>query len=116
MGLMDKLKAGAEQAKDLAGAAAGQAKDLAGEAATRAKEEARDLQLKRDLSQAYDDLGKAAFELAEQGALAHPDLEPHVSKIRALKDQLARGEDDPGAAGEATKEAAPEESKDAPPA
>jgi hypothetical protein len=100
---MDKLKAGAEQAKN-----------LAGEAATRAKEEARDLQLKRDLSQAYDDLGKAAFDLAEQGALAHADLDPHVSKIRALKDELAKGEDDPGAAGEDAKEAAPEESKDAP--
>ena len=79
MGLMDKLKAGAEQAKD-----------LAGEAAARAKDEARDLQTKRELGQAYDELGKTVFDLSEKGELTHASLEPHVAKIRGLKEQLAQ--------------------------
>ena len=74
MGLMDKLKAGAEQAKD-----------LAGEAAARAKDEARDLQTKRELGQAYDELGKTVFDLCEKGELTH-------AESRAAGDQDPRAE------------------------
>ena len=42
------------------------AKAAAGQAAAKAKQSAEDLQLKVDLGSAYDDLGKAAFELIER--------------------------------------------------
>ena len=93
-GFMDKLKAGAEQAKGLAGQAAGQAKDFAGDAASRAKEEAKELQVKRELGQAYDDLGKAAYELWEDGQLDHPHLESRARRVKALRDQLDQPDDD----------------------
>src|SRR3990172_963494 len=56
MGFLDKVKAGAEQAKEMAGAAA-----------DKAKQEAKELQLKRELNDAFDDLGKATFERIESG-------------------------------------------------
>ncbi len=92
-GFMDKLKAGAEQAKELAGQAAVQAKDLAGEAASRAKDEAKDLQVKRELGQAYDDLGQTAYELWDKGELTHPHLESRGRRIRSLKEQLEESGD-----------------------
>ena len=46
------------------------AKAAAGQAAAKAKQSAEDLQLKVDLGSAYDDLGKAAFELIESGEIA----------------------------------------------
>jgi hypothetical protein len=88
MGFIDKLKAGAGEAAGLAGQAAGQAKDLAEKTATRAKQEARELQLKRDLSDAYDDLGRAAFELWEAGDITSPLLESRAGRVKNLRDQL----------------------------
>jgi hypothetical protein len=88
MGFIDKLKAGAGEAAGLAGQAAGQAKDLAGKTATRAKQEARELQLNRDLNDAYDDLGRTAFELWEAGQIASPLLESRAGRVRSLRDQL----------------------------
>jgi cob(I)alamin adenosyltransferase len=70
MGLLDKAKAAAEQA-------AAKAKDTAGE-----------LQTKRELGQAYDELGKKAFELAESGELSATPLEPLIARIRELKAEL----------------------------
>ena len=70
MGLLDKAKAAAEQA-------AAKAKDTAG-----------DLQTKRELGQAYDELGRKSFELADAGELASPQLDPLVERIRGLKAQL----------------------------
>jgi hypothetical protein len=78
MGLMDKVKAGAEQAKEMASAAA-----------TKAKEEAKELQLKRELNDAYAELGKAAFEGIESGELAAPALADRADSIRELNKQLA---------------------------
>ena len=75
MGFMDKVKAtvksGAEQA------------------ATKAQEELERLQTKRDLAQAYEDLGEKTFELADRGDVSHADLGPLVDKVRTLKAQLA---------------------------
>jgi hypothetical protein len=75
MGFMDKVKAtvksGAEQA------------------ATKAQEEYERMQTRRDLSQAYEDLGTKAFELADRGDLSHADLTAGVERIRTLKAQLA---------------------------
>lgn len=71
MGLLDKVKAQAEVA------------------AAKAKEGVQDVQLKRELGQAYDELGRLAFELAEQGELAHERLAPLVEKVRDLQARIA---------------------------
>jgi hypothetical protein len=65
MGLLDKAKAAAEQA------------------AAKAKEGVEDVQAKRELSQAYNELGKTAFDLIESGAVSHPGLEAAAGKVRA---------------------------------
>ena len=69
MGFLDKAKAAAEQA------------------ATKAKEGVQDVQTKRELSQAYGDLGQKTYELVSGGGLSHPDLTPLVDKISALREQ-----------------------------
>src|SRR5438552_2151609 len=74
MGFLDKAKAAAEQA------------------ASKAKETAGELQTKRELGQAYDELGRAAFALADAGELSSETLDPLVDKIRGLKAQLEEGE------------------------
>ena len=71
MGFLDKAKAAAEQA------------------AAKAKEGVDDVQTKRELSQAYNELGKTAFELIESGDVSHPRLEPTAAKIRALAEKTA---------------------------
>ena len=75
MGFMDKVKStvksGAEQA------------------ATKAQEEYERIQTRRELSQAYEDLGTKAFELAERGDLSHGDLAAPVERVKTLKAQLA---------------------------
>jgi hypothetical protein len=65
------------------------AKQAAEQAATKAKEGVEDVQQKRELSQAYGELGKTAFELVEQGAIVHPELDATVAKIRDLNEKLA---------------------------
>jgi hypothetical protein len=71
MGLLDKAKAAAEQA------------------AAKAKEGVEDVQTKRELSQAYNDLGKTAFELIESGDISHPRLEASAGKIREITEKTA---------------------------
>jgi hypothetical protein len=77
MGFLDKVKAGA-----------GQAKEMAGKAAEKAREEAKELQLKRELNNAYEDLGKATFERLESGELTAPGLAERADKIRSVKAQI----------------------------
>jgi hypothetical protein len=71
MGFLDKAKAAAEQA------------------AAKAKEGVEDVQVKRELGQAYGELGRTAFDLAERGAIAHAELEEVVAKIRGLNEKAA---------------------------
>lgn len=89
MGFLDKAKAAAEQAT------------------AKAKEGVDEVQAKRGLSHAYEDLGKVAFELIESGDLANERLnEP----AKAIRDLQARAEpDEPATAGVGTNGA------DAPP-
>ena len=70
MGLLEQVKAAAEQA------------------AIKAKETAGELQTRRELAQAYGELGQRAFELIESGAVSAPALHPLAERIRALKAQL----------------------------
>ena len=71
------------------------AKAAASQAAAKAKQGAEDLQLKVDLGSAYDDLGKAAFELIEQGEVAHAKLEAPAAKVRELRQRM-EGDAKPG--------------------
>jgi hypothetical protein len=93
MSFLDKVKAtvktGAEQA------------------ASKAQVEFERLQVKRELQQAYADLGEKASELADRGELAHDELAPHLEHIRAAKAQLESigKEEEPA---EQPQEAAPE--------
>jgi hypothetical protein len=70
MGLLDKAKA------------------AAAEAAIKAKETAEELQARRELNQAYGELGQKAFELVEGGSLTSPELESLAARVRTLKAQL----------------------------
>jgi outer membrane murein-binding lipoprotein Lpp len=73
MGLLDKAKQAAEQA------------------AAKAKEGVEDVQTKRELSQAYGELGKAVFELVESGEISNPRFDALVGKIKTLNEKLAAG-------------------------
>lgn len=80
MGFLDKAKQAAEQA------------------AAKAKEGVEDVQAKRELGQAYSDLGKTAYELVSSGELTHPGLEAGAERVRAA---LAKADGGGGAAAEA---------------
>ena len=71
------------------------AKQAAEQAAAKAREGVEDVQQKRELSQAYNDLGKTAFELLESGEISHARLDAGAAKIRELNAKLAES---PGAA------------------
>jgi hypothetical protein len=73
MGFLDKAKQAAEQAT------------------AKAKEGVEDVQVKRELSQTYNELGKVAFELVESNEITHPKLEALAEKIRGLNER-DRGE------------------------
>lgn len=93
MGFLDKAKSAAEQA-------AHKAKEGAEFAAQKAKETAEDVQTKRELGNAFDELGHKAFELVESGAVSHEGLAPLVAKVRELQAKLdaqAKAEEEAGA-------------------
>jgi hypothetical protein len=85
MGFLDKAKQAAEQAT------------------AKAKEGVEDVQAKRELSQAYNELGKLAFELVESNELSHAKLEPLAEKIRTLNAR-EKGETFAGATAGGTSE------------
>jgi hypothetical protein len=65
------------------------AKQAANQAVTKTKEGVEDVQQKRELSQAYGELGKTAFELIESGEISNPKFDATVAKIRDLNEKLA---------------------------
>jgi hypothetical protein len=80
------------------------AKAAAVEATAKAKEGVEDVQTKRELSQAYNELGKVAFELIESNDITHPRLETVAEKIRALNERDKGDEALVGAAAGGTSE------------
>ena len=78
MGFMDKLKAGAEEVKV-----------GAGEATARARDTVQDAQLRRDLAQAYAELGRTTYTLVDEGSLHDERLDHAVRRIRDLGVQLS---------------------------
>jgi hypothetical protein len=69
VGFLDKAKAAAEQA------------------ATKAKGGVEDVQTKRSLAHAYEELGRTAFELIESGQISDDRLIAHADDIRGLQAQ-----------------------------
>jgi hypothetical protein len=88
------------------------AKNMAGQAATKAKQEVEELQAKRELSSAYADLGKAAFELIESGELTHAGLDAAAANVRTARERVeaaeAEAETPPEAEPSAAAEQAPQ--------
>ena len=86
-------------------------KEATANVAQMTKEGVETLQVKRELSQAYGDLGRKTADLVESGAISDPELTEPVTRIGELKAQLA-------AAGESESEDAPAASApdEAPPA
>jgi hypothetical protein len=77
------------------------AKQAAEQAAAKVQEGVEDVQQKRELSQAYAELGKTAFGLVESGEISHSGFDATVAKIRELKAKIegsAAGTDEPAAA------------------
>ncbi len=71
MSFMDRAKAAAEQVR------------------AKAQEGMEEVQARKELAQAYWDLGHKAHELASAGSISHPELDPLVQRISEL---LAREE------------------------
>ncbi|HVC86016.1 MAG TPA: hypothetical protein VNC40_01170 [Gaiellaceae bacterium] len=71
MGLIDRVKAGAEQA------------------AGRARESVQEAQLRHELGQAYGELGRVSYALLEQGVLADERFVAPAERVRGLEAQLA---------------------------
>ena len=65
------------------------AKQAAEQAAAKVQEGVEDVQQKRELSQAYGELGKTAFALIESGELSHSGLDAGAAKIRELNAKIA---------------------------
>ena len=93
MSFMDKvkstMKAGAEQA------------------AAKAQDELDRMQLRRELGQAYSDLGEKAFTLVERAELSHPELRGLVEHVQRLRDKLGPPTSAATPPPEAASEAAP---------
>src|SRR5262245_34133473 len=75
MGFLDKVKTAGEQA------------------IARGKEELEEQKTKRDLNQAYGDLGEAAFDLVDSASLSHDGLTEGGERIKSLKAKLAQLEE-----------------------
>lgn len=67
MGFLDKAMAAAEQAT------------------TKAKDSVEEVQAKRNLQHAYEDLGRTAFELIEAGEISHERLAPLADEVRRVR-------------------------------
>ena len=63
-------------------------KSAADQVATRAKEGVDEVQAKRSLQHAYEDLGRAAFELIEKNEISHPGLAAQADEVRKFRVQL----------------------------
>lgn len=65
------------------------AKQAAEQAAAKVQEGVEDVQQKRELSQAYGELGRSAFSLIESGELSHSGLEAGAARVRELNAKIA---------------------------
>lgn len=77
------------------------AKQAAEQAAAKVQEGVEDVQQKRELSQAYGELGKTAFALIESGELSHSGLDAGAAKIRELNAKIAEPSSTPPSSNDA---------------
>jgi hypothetical protein len=72
-------------------------KKSASDAADAVKDNVAEAKIKNEIVRTYEELGRATFELAEEGKLKSTPtaLRPHIKHIRELKAQLAEV-DQPG--------------------
>jgi hypothetical protein len=83
MSFMDRAKAAAEQVR------------------AKAQEGVEEVQARKELAQAYWDLGHKAHELASAGSISHPELDPLVQRIsELLAREESHGAGGPGAGGQ----------------
>jgi len=68
-------------------------KSAADQVATRAKEGVDEVQAKRNLQRAYEDLGRTAFHLIEENEISHPRMAAQADEVRKYRAQV---EDEPG--------------------
>lgn len=61
------------------------AKTAAETAASKAKEGVDDVNTKRELGNAYGELGRVAYALAKRGEIAHAELDPLVERISEIE-------------------------------
>jgi hypothetical protein len=72
-------------------------REATGTAAARAKIELEALQKRRELTQAYNELGRKTVELVEAGTVTEPALADAAARIKELRTELdALGVDEPG--------------------
>jgi len=71
MGFLDKAKTAAEQA------------------AAKAQEGVEGVTTKRDLGQAYSELGRVAYALVQRGEISHVELTPLADRITDLEAKAA---------------------------
>lgn len=64
------------------------AKTAADQMATRAREGVDEVQAKRNLTQAYEDLGRTAFELIEENEISHPRLAGQADEVRKFRAEV----------------------------
>ena len=65
------------------------AKAAADQATARVKEGVDDVQAKRSLAHAYEQLGETAYELVEKGEVTHPALTGKAEEIRSLRGSVS---------------------------
>jgi len=101
MSFMDRAKAAAQQAAE-------RAKETAEQAAAKGRGAMEDVQTARDLTAAYGDLGRKAYELASAGTISHPELDPLVQRISELETHAAAGGEAPAQPEQATDATPPQ--------
>jgi hypothetical protein len=97
MGFIDKVKGAVQTGAE--------------QAAAKAQEEYSKMQVRRELSNAYESLGSKVVELADRGEISHGELTPLVEQVRAAKAKLESAGKEP----EPTQAVQPEPAAEEPP-
>jgi hypothetical protein len=63
-------------------------KSAADQVATRAKDGVDEVQAKRNLTKAYEDLGRTTFQLIEENEISHQRLTAQADEVRKFQAQL----------------------------
>ena len=63
-------------------------KKTAADAADSVKDNVQEAKIKNEIVRTYEELGRKAFDLFEEGKIKSTALRPHVKHIRELKAQL----------------------------